>query len=137
MKHLGMFGENLNSSLSFVTEEVFAKAVNKLESVSFDEKLSQELIEEMFNVMSIETNLKILGMPDSQVPVGSFENIGCVNPEILAKALHNLKSVRIDFGDCSDCFFTMPQLIAFFKQLDSTSQLKKIVREEWPDFKCK
>jgi len=133
MKHLGMFG--MNTSLSDVDEEVFAKAVNILESVAFDEELPEDLIVEMFNVMSIETNLKIIGMPSKEIPVDAFENVRYVDEQILAKALNNLWSVRIDLGNYDrDCFFNMPQLITFFKQLSSRSQLKRIVREDWPDW---
>ena len=128
-----MFG--MNKSLSEVDEEVFAKAVNKLESVAFDEQLSQDLVEEMFIVMSIETNLKTIGMPGKQIPVDAFENIQEVDEKVLAKALNNLQSVRIDLGNYDrDCFFNMPQLITFFKQLSSRSQLKRIVRENYADW---
>jgi len=133
LKHLGMFG--LNDSLSEVDLEDFATAVNMLESVAFDEKLSKDLIEAMFKIMAIQTDLKIIGMPGDQIPVDAFEHIEEVDEQVLADALNNLISVRIDFGNCDrDCFFNMPQLITFFKQLSSRSQLKRIVREDYPDW---
>jgi hypothetical protein len=58
MKHLSMIG--MNKDLSEVDAEVFAEAVNKLESVAFDADLDEDLIVEMFNVMSRGTNLKHL-----------------------------------------------------------------------------
>jgi len=133
LKHLGMFG--MNSSLSEVDLVDFSTAVNLLESVAFDEKLPKDLIEVMFGIMAIQTNLKIIGMPGEQIPVDAFEHIEEVHEKVLADALNNLTSVRIDMGNYDrDCFFNMPQLITFFKQLSSRSQLKRIVREDYPDW---
>ena len=88
MKHLHMIG--MNKDMSEVDAEVFAEAVNKLESVAFD-ALDEDLIVEMFNVMSRGTNLKIFGMPDNQIAVDAFDYILEVDPEVLAKALNNLE----------------------------------------------
>ena len=87
MKHLHMIG--MNKDMSEVDAEVFAEAVNKLETVAFD--LDEDLIVEMFNVMSRGTNLKIFGMPDNQIAVDAFDYILEVDPEVLAKALNNLE----------------------------------------------
>ena len=114
MKHLSLIDMNKHSSK--VGAEVFAKAVNKLESEGLDEDLPEKQLKEMFKVMSLGTNLKTIGMLSDQIAVDAFLNISEVGDIVLAKALNNLECVRIDFGsedECTGCHLRYPQLIAF------------------------
>ena len=91
---------------------------------------------EMVNVMSCGTNLKTFGMPDNQIAVDSFNYILEVDPEVLAKALNNLESVRLDFGsggDYDECCLFYPQLVAFFKQFSLKTYLKRMLRKDHDD----
>ena len=130
-------------NLSNVSAEVLSRAVNKLENVSFDRKshsstywLSENETKEMFRMMSLETSLKSLGMSTDNMSVDAYDDIGEVDPEVLAMALNNLESIRLDFGTYDNgCFLTTAKIFAFFKQLSLKSKLKTIIREDHPNFK--
>ena len=109
---------------------MLAQAVNKLESFSSNRRFSEEQTKKMFKVMSLGTNQKSL-------PSFKIQYANCalaqlmfhdddVDAEVLARALNNLKSLKmkIVFGN-----LTLPQIIAFFKQLNSQTKLDTI----WSD----
>ena len=79
MKHLSLiYVENL----VFASPDVFARAVNKLESVTFDRfMLCENQTKEMFNVMSQETSLKALSL-STHIKYNDY--IEEVDPEVLA-----------------------------------------------------
>jgi len=76
-------------------------------------------------------------MPDNQIAVDVFKHIVEVDPVVLAKALNNLESVKINFGSDGECRLIYPQLAAFFKQFSLKTNLKRILREEHEDFPVK
>jgi len=134
MKHLSMVGMNDEDELSVVNAEVFARAVNKLESFYFDGDLPEDQLKEMFKVMSVGTSLKMIGCPGEQIPVDQLQYISEIDPEVLSKALNNLQSVRFGFGNEKDigCFLRVPQLMAFFKQLSvKRTNLKTILMHDF------
>ena len=113
--------------LSEVNPEVLAKAVNKLESVAFSSSLSTEQSKMMFEVMSLKTNLKSLETVQRD-EILYFPDYHSIDPQVLARALNNLKTVQIDF-ERGGCNLTLPQLIAFLKQLDSQTYLETILSD--------
>jgi len=128
-------------NLDDVNAEVLSRAVNKLESLSFDGKmlsncLSESQTKKMFEVMSLETSLKSLGKTTDYMPVDAYDHIGEVDPEVFAVALNNLESTRLDFGTYENgCYLATAQIFAFFKQLSLKSNLKTIIREDHPDLR--
>ena len=135
MKHLSMI--LMTDNLFEVDAVVFANAVNKLESIYFDGDLPETMIKEMFQVMSLGTNLKTLGTPSNQIAVDTFYHITEVDPQVLAMALNNLQSVRFDFGgdqEVNECFLSVAQMQAFFKHLSLKTKVKTILRKDHYDF---
>ena len=135
MKHFSMYEVKISS----VGCEVFAKAVNKLESVDLGccEDLSENQLLEMFRVMSLGTSLKRLGSPEGQwnlTAIDQIKNIEKVDPQVLAKAVNNLDEAHFYFGGSENydegekCNLTLAQIIAFFKELNTKTSLKTIIR---------
>ena len=107
-------------TLTEIDPKTLAIAVNKLESFDFGDfgELSESHTKEMFTVMSLGTNLKILD-------VESIKHIDAVDPETLAKAVNNLESVQFDLEDSN---LTLAQYIAIFKRFGTQRKLKTIRR---------
>ena len=123
--------ENLDN----VNSVVLAKALNHLESFEFDDyflvRITESQTIELFKVMSVKTNLNMLGTPsqhsmevDNNMPIGLFQYIHSVEPEVLVKAVNNLESFRLDGT------FSLPLTVAFFKQLNQETRLKSILTKE-------
>ena len=112
-----------------VNAEVLAKAVNMLESVAFSTSLSTEQSKMMFEVMSLKTNLKSLEMVQKEYENIYFPKYYSIDPQVLARALNNLKTVQIDF-ESGGCSLSWPQMIAFVKQLKSQTNLETILSDD-------
>eukprot|EP00092_Neocalanus_flemingeri_P087057 GFUD01109795.1.p1 GENE.GFUD01109795.1~~GFUD01109795.1.p1 ORF type:complete len:558 (+),score=116.80 GFUD01109795.1:48-1721(+) len=104
---------------------VLATAVNKLESFSFSgaSDLSEDQTVEMFKEMSKGTNLKYLAEHGEGLAVNRMEHIGAVDPETLARAVHNLEAVWLDFEDSN---LTSPQYSAILKRFGVLGKLQII-----------
>jgi len=102
-----------------IDPEILAKSVNKLKIVYLggSGEPSENQLQVIFKEMSLETNLNNLAVEE-------FQHIEKVDPETLAKALNNMKSVKL-FGECN---LTLAQYVAFFKQLNIKTKLKTIER---------
>ena len=112
-------------------EEVFAKAVNKLESVDLEfNDLSEDLTKALFKVMSEGTNLKMLGTFPEHNDLEKYDHIRKVDPEILGRAVNNLESVKIDMQLVCGDGLTDGQKIAIFKQLNLETKLKAVIVEK-------
>merc|ERR1719186_388846 len=103
--------------------EILAKSVNKLKSIHLGGlgEPSENQLQVIFKEMSLETNLNNLAAED-------FEHIDKVDPDTLARALNNMKSVKL-FGECN-LTLTLAQYVAFFKQLNIKTKLKTIETHE-------
>jgi len=119
--------ENKDESLTQVNAEILAKAVNKLESVGFSSSLSKEQSKEMFEVMSLKTNLKSLESIQKEREL-YFPSYYRIEPHVLARALNNLRIAQIDF-EREGCSLSWPQLIAFVKQLNFQTSLETILSD--------
>jgi len=141
--HVILSGDSVMKNLSLiyvknlvdVSPVVFARAVNRLESVTFDRNMmSDDQTKEMFKVMSQETSLKALSFSSHDFDYSDY--VEEVDPEVLALALNNLETLRMDLGyDKFGSNLTTEQLFAFFKQLSLKSKLKNIFKEDRPYFK--
>merc|ERR1712181_2561 len=132
MRHFGLdwWDDDCHSILSAVNPEVLAKAVNVLESVSFITPLTREQSKMMFEVMSMKTNLRSLERPRNSLYDHDFPSYYSSDPQVLAKALNNLRSVRINF-EWDSCGLSWPQLVAFVKQLESQTNLEMILSDRF------
>jgi len=110
-----------------VNPKLLAKAVNELEYYQFgSSSLSENQTTEIFKVMSCGTRLKMLGTPGDQFGLEEIEYINEVDPVILAKAVNNLESVRLNVGDLS-----LAQCVAIFKQLSKQTKLRRICKYDY------
>ena len=127
MKHFVLDILDDGDIFSELDVEVFAKAVNKLESVNFDRMLSDDQSKIIFKMMSMETNLASIPNYYDNDDRAEYECLGFdnVDPGVLDRALNNLKFVKIDFES-----LTFPQMFAFFNQLNSKTKLENIVSGE-------
>jgi len=137
MKHLCLTNHNARTTKKGLgkmfkgREEVFAKAVNKLESVDLGwNDMSEELIKAFFRVMSEGTELKMLGTFPEHNDLEKFDHIRKVDPVILARAVNNLESVKIDMQLVCGDGLTDDQKIAIFKHLNLKTKLKAVIVEK-------
>jgi len=101
--------------LSRIETKSLNKAVNSLKNFhSINSDFSREQLQEIFNTMASDTNLK-------DVSFIGVEGLEEISPVVLAKALNNLESVYV--GHCS---LSAAQMLCFFEQLVNKSTLKKI-----------
>jgi hypothetical protein len=113
--------------LDEVDPNLFARAVNKLESFSFvgNTALTQNQIKEVFKVMSKETNLRLFGEEHSyfsSITIERIPHIQTIDPEILAEALYKLEEVNLDF----DSKLTPAQYKAIFRKLCNSVKHKLV-----------
>jgi len=115
----------VDDDLQDINSENLARAVNKLNSFDFGslDDLSESQTQEVFKIMSEKTNLKMLGTPWCQLALECMEHIAAVHPDTLAKAIHNLEEVRLDFEDSKLSLF---HYIAIFKGFGGETKLKKV-----------
>ena len=118
LEHLSL-GDN--SGISRVNPELLAKGVNNLkyfDFVNFDSgKFSQTKTKEIFKMISQGTKLKMLGIPSNNMQLEWIDHINTVDPEILAKAVHNLEQVWLKFEGWNGLHMTASQYMAIFKKL--------------------
>ena len=102
---------------SFIQSVYLSKAINSLKTFdNFYCEFIDEQLETIFNQMAVETNLKQLTFFS-----GYYDDLNGIAPEILAKALNNLEWLYIGY-----CSLSPQQLLSFFQQLSSNSNLGKI-----------
>ena len=100
--------------LSRVDPKSLSKAVNNLHDFySIDSSYSQELLDELFTTMAINTNLKDLSL------IG-LEGLDKISPVTLANAFNNVEFLFIDSTLSGE------QLVCFFEQLARKTTLKKL-----------
>ena len=128
IKQLNLFGID---DVHEINPETLAMGINKLEGFDFanvgENAFTENQTKEMFEVMSQGTSLKKLGTASEPMAVEWMDNIAKVDPEILAKAIHNLEEVKLDL---EESYLPLPQYLAIFKKFEHKTKIKKICGQE-------
>jgi len=102
---------------SFVQSSCLSKAINSLSTFdNFYCEFIDEQLEAIFNQMTVKTNLKQLTFFS-----GYYDDLNRIPSSTLAKAFNNLEWLYIGY-----CSLSPQQLLSFFQQLSSNSNLNKI-----------
>ena len=131
IEHLSL-GDNL--VIHKVNPELLAKGINNLKYFDFGHLDSANITEtqtkEIFKVMSQGTKLITLGIPTHPMQLAWIDHINTVDPEILAKAVHNLEQVWLELEGWNGLHITASQYMAIFKRFGQKTNLKKVCTDE-------